>query len=215
VTGGFTPVPPCLWVLDRRARVLGFAGLWAYLDARYAHACHSLSQLAAELGTSVWMVRAAMDSHRVARVAGSLAKGRARQAASDRHAAARAAALGFPDIRSYLLDRYVERAWPLPRLADELGTGRRVVTRLLRAHGVTRTRATVAQAAAGARARAVQAARHAERRRARVAALGFGELAAYLRVRRVEQGWPLARIGAERGVGRRWLRAQLNTLGLP
>lgn len=55
----------------------------------------------------------------------------------------------------------------------------------------------------------------AERRRARVAALGFGELAAYLRVRRVEQGWPPARIGAELRVGRRWLRAQLNTLGLP
>ena len=66
-----------LWALDRRARALGFTDLGAYLDARYAHACQSLSQLAAELGTSVWMVRAAMDSHRVARVAGSLAKGRA------------------------------------------------------------------------------------------------------------------------------------------
>jgi len=59
------------------------------------------------------------------------------------------------------------------------------------------------------------AARHAERRQARVAVLGFGELTAYLRVRRVEQGWPLARIQAELGVGRRWLRAHLNTLELP
>jgi hypothetical protein len=48
---------------------------------------------------------------------------------------------------------------------------------------------------------------------ARVAALGFGELAAYLRVRRIEQGLPLARIQAELGVGRRWLRAQLDTHG--
>jgi len=49
-------------------------------------------------------------------------------------------------------------------------------------------------AAAGARARAAQAARNTERRRARVAALGFADLAAYLRVRRVEQGWPVERI---------------------
>jgi hypothetical protein len=156
-----------------------------------------------------------MDTHRVARLPGSLAKGRACQAASDRHVTARAAALGFPDVGAYLRGRYAEQAWPLPRLADELGTGRRVVGRLLREHGVTRTQATVAQAAAGARARAVQAARHAERRRATVAALGFGELAAYLRARRVEQGWPLAQISAELRVGRRWLRAQLDTIGYP
>jgi hypothetical protein len=44
--------------------------------------------------------------------------------------------------------------------------------------------------------------------------LGFGELGAYLRVRRVEQGWPVERIVAELGVGRRWLRGQLGTFGL-
>jgi hypothetical protein len=140
---------------------------------------------------------------------------RARKVASDRHAAERAAELGFPDLCSYLLDRYAERAWPLPRLAAELGMGIRVVRRLLREHAVTRTRATAAQAVAGARGRALQAARHAAQRQARVASLGFGELAGYLLVRRVEQGWLLARIGAELGVGRRWLRAQLDRLGLP
>ncbi|HEY3036351.1 MAG TPA: hypothetical protein VGJ54_17050, partial [Streptosporangiaceae bacterium] len=56
-------------------------------------------QLTAELRTSVWMVRAAMDAHRVTRLPGPTAKGRARKAASDRHAAARAAALGFPNRR--------------------------------------------------------------------------------------------------------------------
>jgi hypothetical protein len=80
---------------------------------------------------------------------------------------------------------------------------------------VTRTRATAAQAAAGARGRALQAARDAARRQARVVALGFGDLTGYLRVRRVEQGWLLARIQAELGVGRRWLRAQLTTHQLP
>jgi hypothetical protein len=201
--------------LDRRAHALGFAGLGAYLDARYNHAAHSLPNLAAELATSVWLLRAAMDAHGVQRLPGPAAKGRAVQAASDRHAAARAAALGFPDVRAYLLDRYTERAWPLPRLATELGTGNRVVRRLLAEHGVTRTRATAAQAAAGARGRALQAAHHAERRQARVVALGFEELGAYLRVRRVEQGWPLARIQTELGVDRRWLRAQLTAHELP
>jgi hypothetical protein len=90
-----------------------------------------------------------------------------------------------------------------------------VVARLLRQHGVTRTRATAAQAAAGARGRAAQLERHAARRRARVAALGFADLAGYLRARRAEQGWPIERIGAELGSDRRWLRVQLDTLGLP
>jgi hypothetical protein len=212
VAGGFTPIPPHLWTLDRRARALGFAGLRDYLDARYAHAGCSLPQLAAELGT---VVRAAMDEYRVARLPGPTAKGRARKAASDRHAAERAAALGFPDTRAYLLDRYGTRAWPLPQLAAELGVGTRVVGRLLREHGVTRTRATAAQAAAGARGRALQAASHAARRQARLAALGFGDLTGYLGVRRVEQGWPLGHIQAELGVDRRWLRGQLNTHELP
>jgi hypothetical protein len=199
--------------LDRRARALGFPGLGGYLAARYARACHSLPALADELGTSVWMVRAAMDAHGVARLPGPQAKGCARQAASDRHVSARATALGFLDVGAYLRDRYARRAWPLPRLAGELGTGRRVVSRLLREHGITRSGATAAQAAVGTPARAALAIDHAERRRARVAALGFAELEAYLRVRRVEQGWPIARIQAELSVGRRWLRAQLDTLG--
>jgi hypothetical protein len=184
VRGGFTPLLPQQWAVDRRARALGYAGLHGYLDARYTQAAHSLPQLAAELATSVWLVRAVMDAHRVPRLPGPDAKGRARQAASDQHAAERAAALGFPDTRAYLLDRYATRAWPLPQLAGELGTGIRVVRRLLGEHGVTRSQATAAQAAAGARGRALQAASHAARRRARLAELGFGELAVYLRVRR-------------------------------
>jgi hypothetical protein len=189
VRGGFTPIPPHLWTLDRCARALGYPGLGAYFDGRYRHAAHSLPQLAAELGSSIWLVRAAMDAHRVPRFPGPEANGRARQAASDRHAAERAAELGFPDLCSYLLDRYAERAWPLPQLAGELGTGIRVLRRLLREHTVTRTQATAAQAEAGARGRALQAARHAAQRQARVVSLGFGELAGYLLVRRVEQGW--------------------------
>jgi hypothetical protein len=119
----------------------------------------------------VWTVRAAIDAHRVARLPGPEAKGRARQAASDRHVAARAAALGFSDLGAYLRERYAERAWPLPRLAGELGTGRRVVARLLRQHGITRSGATAAQAAAGSR-------RTAARESGRARVWGAGRLPA-------------------------------------
>ena len=80
VAGGFTPIPPRLWALDRRAHALGFPGLRAFLDARYAHAGCSLPALAADLRTSVWLVRAAMDAHRIPRLPGPQAKGRARKA---------------------------------------------------------------------------------------------------------------------------------------
>jgi hypothetical protein len=158
VTGGFTPLPPRLWPLDRRARTLGFTDLGVYLDDRYARACCSLPALAAELATTMWLVRAAMDAHHMPRLPGPAAKGRARKAASNQHAAERAAALGFRDLGAYLRDRYAERAWPLPRLAEELGTGRRVAARLLRENEITRSRATAAQATAAARGRAMQAA---------------------------------------------------------
>ena len=81
-----------------------------------------------------------MDANGVPRLPGPEAKGRARKAASDRHVIARAAELGFLDGGAYLRDRYARRAWRLPRLAGELGTGRRVVSRLLREHGITPVR---------------------------------------------------------------------------
>jgi hypothetical protein len=57
--------------------------------------------------------------------------------------------------------------------------------------------------------------RKEDKRMERLAALGFGELASYLRARRVEQGWPIERIAAELRVHRRWLRTKLNALELP
>lgn len=52
------------------------------------------------------------------------------------------------------------------------------------------------------------------RRAARLAELGFGDLAGYLQVRYVEQGWPIKRMRAELRVGRDWLVDHMARLGL-
>ncbi len=52
------------------------------------------------------------------------------------------------------------------------------------------------------------------RRAARLAELGFQDLAAYLQARRVEQGWSVKRMRAELRVGRSWLVGELRRLGL-
>jgi len=54
----------------------------------------------------------------------------------------------------------------------------------------------------------------AERRRARLAELGFDSLEAYLQVRLVEQGWSVKRMRAELRVGIAWLRQELARLDL-
>jgi hypothetical protein len=53
------------------------------------------------------------------------------------------------------------------------------------------------------------------RRAARPTELGFADLDEYLRVRRLEQGWPIQRLRAELGVDRAWLRQQMTQLGIP
>jgi hypothetical protein len=52
------------------------------------------------------------------------------------------------------------------------------------------------------------------RRAARLAELGFADLAGYLKARQVEQGWSVKGMRAELGVGRRWLVGELRRLGL-
>jgi len=49
---------------------------------------------------------------------------------------------------------------------------------------------------------------------ARLGELGFADLASYLRVRRVEQGWSVRRMRAELRVGRAWLVAKMRRLGI-
>lgn len=52
------------------------------------------------------------------------------------------------------------------------------------------------------------------RRAARLGELGFVDLASYLQVRYVEQGWSVRRMRAELGVGRAWLVGEIRRLGI-
>jgi hypothetical protein len=64
-----------------------------------------------------------------------------------------------------------------------------------------------------ARGRRVQAEAWQARRAARLRELGFTDLAGYLRVRHVEQGWSVRRMRTELGVGKAWLVGEMHRLG--
>jgi hypothetical protein len=128
--------------------------------------------------------------------------------------AARVAALGFADVQAYMVDRVVEQAWLPADVAAELAAHRLTVRRLLDRHGIRRVRRTPGERAPSETERRVQAVSWQARRAARLAELGFRDLAGYLRARHVEQGWSVKRMRAELGVGRRWLVGELTQLGL-
>jgi hypothetical protein len=124
------------------------------------------------------------------------------------------AQLGFADTGAYLVDRVVERGWLLAEVAAELAAHRLTVRRLLDRYGIRRVRRTAAERAAASSGRRVQAVGWQARRAGRLAELGFADLAAYLKTRHVEQGWPVKQMRAELGVGRRWLVGEVARLGL-
>jgi len=78
---------------------------------------------------------------------------------------------------------------------------------------VQRVRRTAREQAALAQGRRVQDKVWQARRMMRLGELRFADLAGYLRVRRVEQGWSVRRMQAELGVGRAWLIAEMRRLG--
>jgi hypothetical protein len=96
----------------------------------------------------------------------------------------------------------------------EFAAHRLTVRRLLNRYGIRRGRRTPAERAASDKGRRVQQESWQARRVARLAELGFADLAAYLRARQVEQGWSVKRMRAELRVGRRWLVGELSRLGL-
>jgi hypothetical protein len=199
--------------MTERARVLGFEDLGAYLQDR-CDAGASIPRIATELGVPDWQVQAAL-----ARLQVRLAPRPQRLAAQRRRytqerIAARVAQLGFADVGAYLVDRVVEQAWLLAEVAAELAAHRLTVRRLLERHGIRRVRRTPRQRAAVDAGRRVQSVGWQARRAARLAELGFADLAAYFKARHVEQGWSIKRMRAELGVGRRWLVGELDRLGL-
>jgi hypothetical protein len=200
-------------LLDERARVLGFEDLRGYLQAR-CDAGHSIPRIATELGVRDWQAQAALarSGVRLAPRRQRLAQQRRRY--TEQRIAARVAQLGFADVRAYLIDRVVQHGWLLAEVAVELAAHRLTVRRLLDRHGIRRVRRTPRQRAAAASGRRVQSVGWQARRAARLAELGIADLAGYLRIRYVEQGWSVKRLRAELRVGHRWLVGELARLGL-
>jgi hypothetical protein len=109
----------------------------------------------------------------------------------------------------------IGQAWSLAQAASELGINTKTVRDRLDRDGLHRSRQTPAQRDGSRRAAAHNRTRGQARRAARPAELGFADLEAYLRVRRLQQGWPIRRLRAELGVDRAWLRQQMTELGIP
>jgi hypothetical protein len=199
--------------LQERASALGFGDLRGYLQAR-CDAGSSIPRMAVELGVPDWQVQATLSRLQV-RLAPRLQRLAAqRRCHTEQRIAARVAALGFTDVGAYLADRVVQRGWLLAEVAAELAAHRLTVRRLLDRYGIRRVRRTPAERAASDDGRRVQQESWQTRRAARLAELGFADLAAYLRARHVEQGWSVKRMRAELRVGRRWLVGELSRLGL-
>jgi hypothetical protein len=193
--------------------VLGFEDLRGYLQAR-CDAGASIPRIGVELGVRDWQVQAALSQSGVRLAPRPQRLAAQRRRYTELRIADRVAALGFANVEAYLVDRVVERGWLLAGVAAELAAHRVTVRRLLARHGIRRVRRTPAQRAAADSGRRVQAAGWQARRAARLVELGFADLAAYLQVRHVAQGWSIKRMRAELGVGRRWLVGELARLGL-
>jgi hypothetical protein len=191
----------------------GLRACMGYLQAR-CDAGHSVPRIATELEVGDWQVQAALtwSGVRLAPCRQRLATQRRRH--TEQRIAARVAALGFADAGAYLADRVLQQGWLLAAVAAELAAHRLTVRRLLDRHGIRRVRRTPGERAASESGRRVQAVGWRARRAARLAELGFQDLAGYLKARYVEEGWSVKRMRVELGVGHRWLVGELARLGL-
>ena len=214
IKGGFTVIEPQQRRLHERAHTLGFPDLGGYLVARSQQDA-SLAQLASELDTTVDVAGRLLDQAGVRRSPRPARIAHQRHHSTDRRLTDRAAQLGFASLPAYLADRVVQQAWSLAQVASELGTNPRTVRDRLDRCGLRRTRQTPAQRAGSRRSAARNRTRGQARRAGRLAALGFADLEGYLRVRRLEQGWPIRRVRAELRVDPARLRQQMRELGIP
>ncbi len=213
IDGGFRVDGGRFRQLEQRAERLGFADLGACLQA-LSDAGYSVLRLAEELGTTRWLVSQALGELSVRLQDRRVRLAQQRRRAADERVTGRVAELGFADVEAYLMDRVVERGWLLSALGGELGAAPVTVRRLLERYGVRRSQRTTGEQAASARGRRAQDAWWQVRRAARIAELGFEDLASYLRARHVEQGWSVRRMRAELGVGKAWLVDEMHRLGI-
>jgi AraC-like DNA-binding protein len=199
--------------LEQRARQLGFPDLRSYLQDR-CDTGYSVPGLARELAVCDWTVTRALATVGVVLAPRPQRLALQRRRHAEQRIAARVVELGFPDVRAYLEDRLLRQEWLLVEVAAELGAHRATVRRLMQQSGVQRRRRTTRQVAAGERGRQVQSVGWQARRAARLAELGFADLAGYLECRYVEQGWSIRRMRSELRVGRSWLVDQMARLGM-
>jgi hypothetical protein len=214
ITGGFRVDSGHYRHLDQQARRLGFADLRACLHTLLENGW-SIPQLATHLDTTQAAIRRAIDDLRLRQLPRREQLARQRQRAAQQRVATRVAELGFAGVRAYLEDRLATHAWTLAEVEIELGAAPSTLRHLLDHHQVRRVAPTRRQRAAAAAASGPkQQARACERRRARLAELGFTEVDEYLKDRCVGRGWSVRRLCAELGVGHGWLDQQLTRLGL-
>ncbi len=198
---------------EQHARQLGFTDLRGYLQTR-CDAGYSVPALAQELAVSQWTIAQTLATLGIVLAPRPQRLARQRRRFTAERIATLVADLGFADVEAYLQDRLIRREWLLADVAVELGAHGQTVRHLMEQAGVRRVRRTARQLVAGRRGRQLQSLGWQARRAARLAELGFADLAGYLECRFVEQGWPVKRIREELGVGRNWLVAEMARLGL-
>jgi hypothetical protein len=110
-----------------------------------------------------------------------------------------AQALGYVDAADLLRQRYVDGDATVAELAAALGCAETTVTAEMDRLGIRR-RPQDARLSQGRRALAAKRAGVRSEREARVRALGFDDLASYLRARHHQQRWPRHLIARELGV---------------
>jgi hypothetical protein len=208
--GGFTVLDSQQRRLHRHAHAQGYSDLASYLLAR-AQQQASPAQLASELGTTTTVVRHLLDTTGITTSPRQVTAARRRRSSTDQHLAIRARELGFASLQEYLTDRVTARRWPSTMIASELGVQPATVRDRLDQHRLPRQRATRRPH----RAIQQQTECWAAKRQARLAGLGFADVEAYLRVRRVGQGWSLRRMLTELRVGSAWLKDQMTRLRIP
>jgi AraC-like DNA-binding protein len=144
-------------------------------------------QLATHLDTTQPATRRAITDSHIPQPPRRQLLTRQRQRAAQQRAAARAAELGFPRVRAYLVDRLAAQAWTLAQVAAELGAAHSTLRRLLEEHQVRRVAPTRRQraAATAARGTTTQPRVVEQWRQARLAELGFAKVDDYLRDRYV------------------------------
>jgi len=130
LSGGFTVNDAHRRYLDQQATRLGFANLPACLQALLDEGW-SIPQLATHLDTTQPVIRRAITDHHIHQPPRRQQLARQRQRAAQQRAADHAAKLGFENVRVYLVDRLITKAWTLSQVQGELGAAPTTLRRLL------------------------------------------------------------------------------------